>query len=93
VPLIDRLRREPDLCIGDNEPYSGKNRHGYTIETHAYPRDLPNTLIEVRQDLIETTENAIHWAERLADCLAPFLPETGRGGPDRFSQHDRAAAV
>lgn len=93
MPLIDRLRREKDLCIGDNQPYSGMNRHGYTIEMHAYPRNLPNTLIEVRQDLIETAETAENWAERLADCLRPFMPGSGKSGPGGYGRPDKVAGV
>ena len=74
-PLIAALRRDPALVVGDNEPYSGRNRHGYTVETHAYPRGLPNVLIEVRQDLVATDEDALAWADRLAEPLAGILAD------------------
>ncbi|MEM8586470.1 MAG: N-formylglutamate amidohydrolase [Pseudomonadota bacterium] len=90
LPLIERLRQEPDLCIGDNEPYSGRNRHGYTVETHAYPRDLANTLIEVRQDLVDTEEKAEAWGDRLADCLEPLLSNGGYGDSG-FTQDNNKA--
>ena len=73
VPLMDRLARDPSLCVGDNQPYSGMQRYGYTIETHALPQGRPNALIEVRQDLIDTQAKAEAWALRLADALAPVL--------------------
>ncbi|NNG03530.1 MAG: N-formylglutamate amidohydrolase [Inquilinus sp.] len=73
VPLIDALRRDPALSVGDNQPYSGRDMHGNTIETHAMPRGLPNVLIEVRQDLIETRKEAIAWADRMADPLLEIL--------------------
>ncbi|MEM7442512.1 MAG: N-formylglutamate amidohydrolase [Pseudomonadota bacterium] len=79
VPVINRLAQDPDLCVGDNEPYTGKNRHGYTVETHAYPRNLPNTLIEVRQDLIDDADGVEEWADRLADCFSALLPTVGCG--------------
>lgn len=75
VPLIEALRRDPALVIGDNEPYSGRNRHGYTIETHAYPRGLPNVLIEIRQDLVASDDDAKRWADRLAGPLAAILAD------------------
>ena len=90
LPLIDRLRQEPDLCVGDNQPYSGRNRHGYTVETHAYPRDLANTLIEVRQDLVDTEEKAKVWGDRLADCLEPLLSNGGYGDTG-FTQDNNKA--
>ncbi|MFQ5468641.1 MAG: N-formylglutamate amidohydrolase, partial [Kiloniellaceae bacterium] len=61
------------LTVGDNEPYSGRDGHGYTLQTHAEPRGLPNALIEVRQDLIDTHQGAAAWAERLGGVLSGVL--------------------
>jgi predicted N-formylglutamate amidohydrolase len=76
-PLMTALAADGSICVGDNEPYSGRNLHGYTMETHALPRGLPNVLIEVRQDLIATEAEAVAWADRLADALAPILDDDG----------------
>ena len=67
-PLIDALAAR-GLVVGDNEPYSGRDPHGYTLHVHAEPRGLAHVLFEVRQDLIDTQ----HGAERWADILAPVL--------------------
>ncbi|WP_132540564.1 N-formylglutamate amidohydrolase [Rhodovulum euryhalinum] len=75
-PLIDRLRREPDLCVGENEPYGGHLR-GDAIDRHAIANGLPNVLIELRNDVISTERDQIAWAERLAPILAEVLAETG----------------
>ena len=75
VPLIEALRRDPALMVGDNEPYSGRNRHGNTVETHAFPRGLPNVLIEIRQDLVSTDADAIAWGDRLAEPLSTILAD------------------
>ncbi len=77
VPLIQRLREERDLVVGDNEPYDGA-LEGDTIDRHATRRGLANTLIELRQDLIAHQVDARRWGERLALMLAPILarPET-----------------
>ena len=73
-PLIAALRAQ-GLCVGDNEPYSGRTAHGFTVESHAIARGLPNVLIEVRQDLIETRDRSRQWGDRLADALAPILAD------------------
>ena len=70
-PLIARLQRETDLCIGDNEPYSG-HLPGDAIDSHALRHGRHNTLIEVRNDLIGDPAQQAHWAAR----LAPILTET-----------------
>ncbi|MEL6746278.1 MAG: N-formylglutamate amidohydrolase, partial [Pseudomonadota bacterium] len=49
--FLARLHREPDLVVGDNEPYVGEY-DGDTLNRHATRRGLPRLLIEVRQDLI-----------------------------------------
>ncbi|MDQ2094505.1 N-formylglutamate amidohydrolase [Rhodalgimonas zhirmunskyi] len=74
--LIERLRREPDLCVGDNEPYAG-HLPGDAIDQHALQKGRPNTLIELRHDVIETPEQQQAWARRLAPILAEVLSETG----------------
>lgn len=72
LPLIDRLRQEADLCIGDNEPYSG-HLPGDAIDRHALQRGRLNTLIELRNDLIGTEEAQSAWAARLAPILVQVL--------------------
>ncbi|MPZ11017.1 MAG: N-formylglutamate amidohydrolase [Kiloniellaceae bacterium] len=71
-PLMDRLRAE-GFSVGDNEPYSGADGHGYTQHTHGDSRGLANVLIEVRQDLVDTQQGAALWAERLAAALGAVL--------------------
>lgn len=73
-PLMERLRAE-GLTVGDNEPYSGADGHGYTQHTHGDRRGLANVLIEVRQDLIDTQQGAARWAERLGAALESVLAD------------------
>jgi predicted N-formylglutamate amidohydrolase len=76
-PLLQALTEESDLApaqetIGDNEPYDGA-LEGDTIDAIATARGLANALIEVRQDLIATQQEAEAWADRLARLLRPIL--------------------
>lgn len=68
APLIDMLQSEPDLVVGDNEPYFG-GLPGDTIDRHATANGLPDALIEVRQDLIATRATAEAWGRRLAPLI------------------------
>jgi len=72
-PLIETLKQRGDFEIGENEPYSGKARFGYTIEEHAEAAGRPGVLIEVREDLISSSEDAFAMGDLLADALAPIL--------------------
>jgi predicted N-formylglutamate amidohydrolase len=74
-PLIAALARDGTLSVGDNQPYSGRDGHGYTLPTHAEARGLPHATVEVRQDLIGDAAGIARWARRLHDALAPVLAE------------------
>ena len=67
--LLQKLRAEGDLVVGDNEPYAVSDATDYTIPVHGEQRGLMNTGIEIRQDLIIDAEGQRQWAERLARIL------------------------
>ena len=75
VPLIRRLERESDLCVGENEPYGG-HLEGDAVDRHAIGPGRVNVLIEIRNDLIETDQQQTEWAARLAPILQEVLRET-----------------
>ncbi|MGV6848410.1 MAG: N-formylglutamate amidohydrolase [Marinibacterium sp.] len=74
--LLSLLRAEPDLVVGENEPYGG-HLPGDSIDRHAVAGGHPNVLIEVRNDLIADPEGQRAWAERLAPLLQQALAATG----------------
>jgi len=67
-PLIERLHREPDLCVGDNQPYSG-HLPGDAMDRHGVRPGRLHVLIEVRNDLIGTAAAQRDWGLRLAGLL------------------------
>ena len=75
VPLMETLKGNPDLCIGDNEPYSGRHPNDYTIDFHAESPGLANVGIEVRQDLVNDQEGAKKWAGILGDAFELVLQD------------------
>lgn len=75
VPLLEILGEMEDVCVGDNEPYSGKDPHDYTIDHHGEAAGIPHVSIEIRQDLIDTEEGAERWAGVLGDALAEILAD------------------
>jgi hypothetical protein len=46
--LMELLRCEQGLVVGDNEPYSVTDASDYTIPIHGEQRDLHHVLIEIR---------------------------------------------
>ena len=75
LPMLASLRREAGLFIGDNEPYSGRLRYGYSVEVHATEVGLANVLIEMREDQVAGAEEQQRTADLLAHLLAPILED------------------
>lgn len=78
--LVRELRRNnPNLVIGENEPYSLKeaNFMKNTISTHAESRGLPYVILEFRQDLVDTKKKAQKWAGIFLESLLPVLADPG----------------
>ena len=73
--LLELLRAEPDLVVGDNEPYAVSDETDYTIPVHGEMRGLMNTGIEIRQDLIEDQAEQHQWADRLARIFGEIETE------------------
>lgn len=67
--LLEALRAEGGLVIGDNEPYHVSDETDYTVVVHAERRGLPCLEIEIRQDLIADASGQQAWADRLARLL------------------------
>lgn len=64
LALLQGLRSEGGLVIGDNEPYSGRLR-GDTMWHHGTMRGLAHAIVEIRQDLIASEAGQTEWADRL----------------------------
>ncbi|HXC90571.1 MAG TPA: N-formylglutamate amidohydrolase [Stellaceae bacterium] len=68
-PLLELLRAEDGLAVGENEPYRVTDLTDYTVPVHGERRGLPHVEIEIRQDLIADPAGQAVWAERLARLL------------------------
>jgi predicted N-formylglutamate amidohydrolase len=74
-PMMEKLRKVEGVCFGDNEPYSGRHSHDFTIDHHAESVGLAHVGIEVRQDLVRENEGARKWAGILAAALKDVLAD------------------
>jgi len=72
--LIRRLKADPALTVGINEPYSPADQVYYTVARHSGPRRLPAAMIEIRSDEIGDKFGQRTWANRLADILHAAEP-------------------
>jgi predicted N-formylglutamate amidohydrolase len=67
--LLELLRREEGLVVGDNEPYA-MDGSDYTAPRHAWARGADVVEIEVRQDLIADDAGA----QAVAELFGRLLP-------------------
>ena len=75
--MLDLLRAEGDLRVGENEPYAITGASDYTVPVHGEVRGLPHLEIEIRQDQIADAAGQTAWAARLARLL-PIAEKTLR---------------
>ena len=75
--MLDLLRAEGDLTVGDNAPYAITGDSDYSIPRHGEGRGLEHVEIEIRQDLIETPEGQASWAARFSRLLTAALERLG----------------
>lgn len=85
-PLINALREEPQLMVGDNQPYTGQIK-GDCMYTHGTQRGLAHALIEIRQDLIANEAGQLEWAARLSEILTRLLGDEKVIAPCRQACH------
>lgn len=72
LPLMSELGRDPDLKVGDNEPYHGRLK-GDCLYRHGTSRGLPHAILEIRQDLIADAAGQAAWVDRLAAIMSKIL--------------------
>lgn len=62
-----------------NEPYSAKDDVTHTLRVHATPYELPNVMLEIRNDLIATPTAEDAMADRLAPIIARAVARLSGG--------------
>ena len=67
--VLEALRAERGLTVGDNEPYFVSDDTDYAVPVHAEKRGLPHVEIEIRQDLIADAAGQDEWAARITRAL------------------------
>ncbi len=91
-PLLDRLRAEPDLSVGDNEPYSGQLK-GDCMWRHGTCRGVPHVLLEIRNDLIRDHDCQADWAARLAPMIRDAIADMRGDAVGRAASPDGAVVL
>ncbi len=66
--LINALKKDDDIVVGDNEPYAIDAEFDYAIPVHGEGNDLPSAMVEIRQDGIRTAAGVAAWAARITQA-------------------------
>ncbi len=71
--LLRELGFEAGLVVGDNQPYSPRDRVYHTLERHAQSQGLLSAMIEIRNDGLGSSADQHAWAQRLCRALRAAL--------------------
>jgi predicted N-formylglutamate amidohydrolase len=66
APMLAALRQDKTITVGANQPYSPGDRVYHTLDRHGQSRGLSSVMIEIRNDLLESTEQEEAWGTKLA---------------------------
>lgn len=75
TPLLEGLKADKSLTVGDNVPYDGALKNDCMYQ-HGTKMGRAHALVELRQDLIANDDGAEEWANRLAPLLAEQFKNT-----------------
>jgi predicted N-formylglutamate amidohydrolase len=67
--VLELLRCDPELVVGDNEPYAVSDLSDYGVVEYGERLGNPHVELEVRQDLLLEERGQTEWAERFAELL------------------------
>ena len=67
--LLALLRQDPELVVGDNEPYSVSDLSDYGVVEYGERLGNAYVEVEIRQDLLSIEQGQAHWAKLFAELL------------------------
>jgi predicted N-formylglutamate amidohydrolase len=77
VPMLASLGARPDICVGDNLPYSGRHPADYTVDRHAESTGLPHLCLELRQDLLLDARGVERWTDIIGPPVRKLIEDEG----------------
>ncbi len=77
--LLANAARHTTLLTRRNEPYGPQDGVTHTLQEHALPRKLHNAMIEIRNDLIASTDAIHSVSSDLCKLLQDALPQQHAG--------------
>lgn len=63
----------PSMTLGNNEPYQIADETDWFIPVCAEPRQIPHSLLEIRNDHLLTDEGCEQWSGQVYDLFSQFM--------------------
>lgn len=76
--MLDAAPQFTDLIVTRNAPYGPEDGVTHTLRQHGLANDLPNVMIEVRNDLLQTAEQCEQISKILIAMLNAAVSSTGQ---------------
>lgn len=73
--MLEAASNWQDLIVRRNEPYGPEDGVTHTLQVDAIARGLPNVMIEIRNDLIQASDQQAAMATRLAELVSSGLTQ------------------
>lgn len=67
--LLRSLKQDPQLVIGDNQPYAPSDGVYHSMGKHGEAHGLPCAMLEIRNDLIADRPSQSIWAKRIISAV------------------------
>lgn len=80
LALHDALKADRTLTVALDQPYR-IDEHDQTIPVHGDARQIPATLVEIRNDLIADEAGCREWCGRLGDAIESVLETVAPAAP------------
>jgi len=77
--MFSNSARLPDRVVHRNKPYGPEDGVTHSLKLHGVARDLPNVMLEVRNDLLQGDAGVERSAQELLSLLQPALDELFEG--------------
>nr|CDQ33808.1 putative N-formylglutamate amidohydrolase [Virgibacillus halodenitrificans] len=86
--MLAHAHRLPHRCIQRNAPYGPQDGVTHSLVRHGIDNGLANVMIEIRNDLLATLEDAHAMARELMQLIQPALAALGVELTHREGKHD-----
>lgn len=88
--MLKLAQRDSGLRVASNQPYGPADQVTHTLRVHGVEKGLLNTMLEIKNDLLDTIEQRANMASILASLISGAAAKFGYDIPLRNTDARRA---